>query len=110
MPDHAKLAPPMAKTGGLDGSNRCCRRGPAARRPASSLTLGGEPTYVPLLKPTGAEWTVAADGPTKTHLRAADPGPELRLPGSLAWQHLDVLPGKPLTNGGSHPALGVVAG
>ena len=28
------------------------------------LTLGGEPTYVPL-RPEGAEWSVAADGPTK---------------------------------------------
>lgn len=28
------------------------------------LTLGGEPTYVPL-HPEGAEWSVAADGPTK---------------------------------------------
>ena len=28
------------------------------------LTLGGEPTTVPL-EPMGAEWTVAADGPTK---------------------------------------------
>jgi uncharacterized protein (DUF2126 family) len=34
------------------------------------LTLGGEPTYVPL-QPEGAEWTVAADGPTKlTRARA----------------------------------------
>ena len=28
------------------------------------LTLGGEPTYVPL-NPEGAEWSVTADGPTK---------------------------------------------
>ena len=28
------------------------------------LTFGGEPTYVPM-KPEGAEWSVAADGPTK---------------------------------------------
>lgn len=28
------------------------------------LTLGGEPTYVPV-EPEGAEWSVAADGPTK---------------------------------------------
>jgi len=28
------------------------------------LTLGGEPTYVPV-NPEGAEWSVAADGPTK---------------------------------------------
>ena len=34
------------------------------------LTLGGEPTYVPF-EPVGAEWTVAADGPTKlTYARA----------------------------------------
>lgn len=35
-----------------------------------SLTLGGEPTYVPAL-PEGAEWTVAADGPTKLSLARA---------------------------------------
>ncbi|MFO7629134.1 MAG: transglutaminase family protein [Prochlorococcaceae cyanobacterium] len=29
-----------------------------------SLTLGGEPTYVPI-DPEGAEWSVAADGPSK---------------------------------------------
>jgi uncharacterized protein (DUF2126 family) len=29
-----------------------------------TLTMGGEPTYVPV-DPRGAEWTVAADGPTK---------------------------------------------
>ena len=28
------------------------------------LTFGGEPTYVPV-HPEGAEWSVAADGPTK---------------------------------------------
>jgi uncharacterized protein (DUF2126 family) len=28
------------------------------------LTLGGEPTYVPL-EPVGAEWSITADGPTK---------------------------------------------
>ena len=28
------------------------------------LTFGGEPTYVPVT-PEGAEWSVAADGPTK---------------------------------------------
>ena len=28
------------------------------------LTIGGEPTLVPL-EPDGAEWNVAADGPTK---------------------------------------------
>ena len=39
----------------------------AERRLAAAgirLTLGGEPTYVPLL-PEGAEWSVSADGPTK---------------------------------------------
>jgi uncharacterized protein (DUF2126 family) len=39
----------------------------AERRLAAAgiqLTLGGEPTYVPL-QPEGAEWSVSADGPTK---------------------------------------------
>ena len=34
------------------------------------LTLGGEPTYVPL-EPIGAEWSVAADGPTKLPMARA---------------------------------------
>ncbi|MFM7268451.1 MAG: transglutaminase family protein, partial [Cyanobium sp.] len=34
------------------------------------LTLGGEPTYVPF-EPSGAEWTIAADGPTKLPLARA---------------------------------------
>ncbi|GDX76743.1 hypothetical protein LBMAG41_18190 [Cyanobium sp.] len=34
------------------------------------LTLGGEPTYVPL-EPSGAEWSVAADGPTKLPMARA---------------------------------------
>ena len=34
------------------------------------LTLGGEPTYVPL-EPSGPEWSVAADGPTKLPLARA---------------------------------------
>ncbi|MEO1004015.1 MAG: transglutaminase family protein [Cyanobacteria bacterium J06638_7] len=34
------------------------------RQAGIELTLGGEPTYVPL-DPQGAEWSVAADGPTK---------------------------------------------
>lgn len=34
------------------------------QRQGINLTLGGEPTYVPS-QPTGAEWQVAADGPTK---------------------------------------------
>jgi uncharacterized protein (DUF2126 family) len=35
-----------------------------------ALTLGGEPTYIPL-DPQGAEWTVAADGPTKLAMARA---------------------------------------
>ena len=31
------------------------------------LTLGGEPTMVPL-EPSGAEWSISADGPTKLPL------------------------------------------
>jgi len=34
------------------------------RRAGITLTMGGEPTYVPL-DPQGPEWSVAADGPTK---------------------------------------------
>jgi len=34
------------------------------RQAGIALTLGGEPTYVPR-DPQGAEWSVAADGPTK---------------------------------------------
>jgi uncharacterized protein (DUF2126 family) len=34
------------------------------------LTLGGEPTYIPL-EPEGPEWTVAADGPTKLAMARA---------------------------------------
>jgi uncharacterized protein (DUF2126 family) len=34
------------------------------QREGIALTLGGEPTYVPS-QPDGAEWQVAADGPTK---------------------------------------------
>ncbi|MFM9046866.1 MAG: transglutaminase family protein, partial [Cyanobium sp.] len=33
----------------------------------SQLTVGGEPTLVPL-KPEGPEWTIAADGPTQLPL------------------------------------------
>jgi uncharacterized protein (DUF2126 family) len=39
------------------------------REAGIDLTLGGEPTYVPV-QPEGPEWSVAADGPTK--LRFAD--------------------------------------
>ena len=34
------------------------------KRAGITLTMGGEPTYVPL-EPQGLEWSVAADGPTK---------------------------------------------
>ncbi|MEX0589141.1 MAG: transglutaminase family protein, partial [Cyanobium sp.] len=34
------------------------------QRAGVQLTIGGEPTFVPL-QPEGAEWTVSADGPTK---------------------------------------------
>lgn len=34
------------------------------KRAGITLTMGGEPTYVPL-EPQGPEWSVAADGPTK---------------------------------------------
>ncbi len=47
------------------------------------LTLGGEPTFVPL-EPEGAEWSVTADGPTKLPI-ARRLGQELQLgawPGS----------------------------
>jgi uncharacterized protein (DUF2126 family) len=37
------------------------------------LTLGGEPTYVPI-EPEGAEWSVAADGPTKLPVARAMAG------------------------------------
>jgi len=49
------------------------------------LTMGGEPTFVPL-DPCGAEWTVAADGPTKlSYARAmAQQLQRLAWPNSLA--------------------------
>lgn len=37
---------------------------PRLRQAGIALTLEGEPTYVPL-RPEGAEWSVAADGPSK---------------------------------------------
>ena len=40
------------------------------QRAGMALTLGGEPTYVPL-EPEGAEWSVAADGPSKLPLAQA---------------------------------------
>ena len=44
----------------------CTAEGVEARLQAAGieLTLGGEPTYVPL-NPKGAEWSVTAEGPTK---------------------------------------------
>ena len=51
-----------------------------------ALTLGGEPTYVPL-DPQGPEWSVAADGPTKLPLARALAAELQRssLPGSLCF-------------------------
>ena len=51
-----------------------------------ALTLGGEPTYVPI-DPQGPEWTVAADGPTKLPLARALARELQRtsLPGSLCF-------------------------
>jgi uncharacterized protein (DUF2126 family) len=48
-----------------------------------ALTFGGEPTYVPE-QPEGAEWSVAADGPTKlTYAKALARELEQRVwPGS----------------------------
>ncbi len=40
------------------------------RQEGIELTLGGEPTYVPI-EPQGAEWSVAADGPTKLPIARA---------------------------------------
>ena len=55
------------------------------------LTLGGEPTFVPL-EPKGAEWSVSADGPTKLPI-ARRLGQELQL---SAWPGSTMLycPGK----------------
>jgi len=60
-------------------------------RAGITLTMGGEPTLVPL-EPLGSEWTVAADGPTKlAYARAL--AAELQR---LAWPGSTVLfcPGK----------------
>ncbi|MFS6819220.1 transglutaminase family protein [Synechococcus lacustris Tous-12m] len=53
---------------------------------AMELTLGGEPTYVPL-EPKGAEWSVAADGPSKlSYARALAKQLESDvLPGSICF-------------------------
>ena len=55
------------------------------------LTLGGEPTFVPL-EPEGAEWSITADGPTKLPI-ARRLGRELQL---SAWPGSTLLycPGK----------------
>lgn len=54
------------------------------RQAGVRLTLGGEPTYVPL-KPEGAEWNVAAVGPTKLGYayRLADALIAEYLPGAI---------------------------
>jgi len=74
---------------GLAGSNRCCRRGPAWAA-CISLTLGGEPTYVPLSR-QAPNATVAAMA-DQTHYARAWPG----AASQAGLQHLDVLPGQAL--------------
>ena len=51
------------------------------------VTLGGEPSYIPI-KPDGAEWVVAALGPTKlSYARSmAAALVECELPGAIAFQ------------------------
>jgi uncharacterized protein (DUF2126 family) len=55
------MTTPTWLNGSLAAASEIDRRLAAA---GVQLTLGGEPTYVPDL-PEGAEWSVAADGPTK---------------------------------------------
>lgn len=55
------MTTPTWLNGSLAAAREIDRRLAAA---GVQLTLGGEPTYVPDL-PEGAEWSVAADGPTK---------------------------------------------
>ena len=57
------------------------------QRNKTKVTLGGEPSYVPV-QPDGAEWIVAALGPTKlSYARAmADALVERELPGAIAFQ------------------------
>ena len=55
----------------MDWMDQAAERAEARLQQAGiALTLGGEPTYIPL-KPEGAEWTVAADGPTKLPMARA---------------------------------------
>jgi uncharacterized protein (DUF2126 family) len=57
------------------------------QRNKTKVTLGGEPSYVPV-QPDGLEWIVAALGPTKLpYARAmADALVERELPGAIAFQ------------------------
>ena len=57
------------------------------QRNKTKVTLGGEPSYIPNA-PEGAEWIVAALGPTKlTYARAmADALVDRELPGAIAFQ------------------------
>lgn len=73
----------------MDGVARCVEQ--RLHRAGIRLTLGGEPTVVPF-DPVGAEWTVAADGPTKLD-QARRLGRELQL---RAWPGSTLLfcPGK----------------
>ena len=70
-------------------------------RPGIKLTLGGEPTYVPD-KPEGAEWNVAAVGPTKLGYAYALAGTDQDLP---ARRGHGVFAGQALPGRGQ-PALG----
>ncbi len=55
----------------MDWMDQAAERAEARLQQAGiALTLGGEPTYIPL-HPEGAEWTVAADGPTKLPMARA---------------------------------------
>jgi uncharacterized protein (DUF2126 family) len=62
---------PDATPDGMEWMDQAAER--AEQRLAQAgvqLTLGGEPTYIPL-NPEGAEWTVAADGPGKLTMARA---------------------------------------
>jgi len=55
----------------MDWMDQAAKRAEERLRQADiQLTLGGEPTYIPL-QPEGAEWTVAADGPSKLTMARA---------------------------------------
>ena len=57
--------PPEPRSQRMNWMEQAAERAEQRLRQAGiALTLGGEPTYIPL-NPEGAEWTVAADGPTK---------------------------------------------